>query len=162
MATYGKALLVYGKALPVTDCKNYDQAMLSTSERMAQKLNQALKEKGLTQTAFATLCGASKQTVHSWKKTGRIDKMHLQKFVEILGHPLEWWLEVEQPQTQAAHAVKSNENPAHKLNGWPFTSVSKSEYDRLTERQRGMVEGYIKGILSEGLPVKSDHDTKAA
>ena len=62
---------------------------------MAEKLKQALKTKGMSQVAFATACGVSKQAVQSWIKTGRIDKKHLPKFVEVLGLPLGWWLEVE-------------------------------------------------------------------
>ena len=156
MASHGKALLVLSKALPANGSKTYDQAMLSTSELLAQKLAQALKEKGLTQSELAALCGESKQTVYSWKKTGRIDKKHLQKFVEIFGHPLQWWFGVHVPQPAQKHMAGDNDAAPYHLNRWPFASVSQKEWASLSERQAGLVEGYIKGILAEEPPVKSN------
>lgn len=160
MVANSKALLVTSKALPIKHRITYDKAMLSTSQRMAEKLKEALAAKGLSQTAFAALCGASKQTVQSWVKTGRVDKKHLPKFVEILGYPLTWWLdaEVRGATTVYIGALPHANEPAatyHHSADWPFLSVSKPEYAQLTERQKGLVEGYIQGLLNEAPPAKS-------
>lgn len=140
--------------------------MLSTSERMAEKLRQALKTKGMSQVAFATACGVSKQAVQSWIKTGRIDKKHLPKFVEVLGLPLIWWLDAEASSyLPAAMAIESTniitdtDTPSYVLNKWPFTSISPSEYNRLSDRQTGMVEGYIRALLMDAESSKRNGTT---
>jgi len=46
---------------------------------------------------IAKACGASKQAVQGWIKTGRIDKKHLPKLAELTKLPLEWWLDSSQP-----------------------------------------------------------------
>ncbi len=126
--------------------------MLSTSAKMAQKLGQALEESGLTQTALAERCGVSKQAVQGWLKTGRIDKGRLAKLVDATGKPLTWWLDAE-PTHQATNIV-SDSLSDYKASRWPFTTISQHDYKRLNERQMGMVEGYIKGLLSEVMPAK--------
>jgi transcriptional regulator with XRE-family HTH domain len=144
-----KALLVHGKALADSGAETYDKAMLSTSTRLAAKLKTALAEKSMSQTAFAEKCGVSKQAVQGWVKTGRIDKGHIAKFVDILDKPLEWWLDVDAAPAQSSIGVRETSRTEYKLNRWPFLSVSQREYERLDERQMGMVEGYIKGLLAE-------------
>ena len=140
--------------------------MLSTSERMAEKLKQALKTKGMSQVAFATACGVSKQAVQSWIKTGRIDKKHLPKFVEVLGLPLNWWLGAEaSTYSPAAMAIESTniitdtDTPNYVPSKWPFTSISPSEYNRLSDRQAGMVEGYIRALLMDAESSKRNGTT---
>lgn len=166
MAADSKALLVQSKALADTAPATYDEAMLSTSERMAEKLKQALKTKGMSQVAFATACGVSKQAVQSWIKTGRIDKKHLPKFVEVLGLPLNWWLGAEAstypPAAMAiepANIITDTDTPSYALSKWPFTSISPSEYNRLSDRQTGMVEGYIRALLMDAESSKRNGTT---
>ena len=166
MAADSKALLARSKALADTAPASYDEAMLSTSERMAEKLKQALKTKGMSQVAFATACGVSKQAVQSWIKTGRIDKKHLPKFVEVLGLPLSWWLEVEATTYLPATALTptkvistDTDTPNYVSSKWPFTSISPSEYNRLSDRQTGMVEGYIRALLIDAESSKRNGTT---
>ena len=147
-----KALLANGKALADCTPAPYDKAMLSTSAKMAQKLGQALKESGLTQTALAERCGVTKQAVQGWLKTGRIDKGRLNSLATVTGKPLEWWLDAE-PHDSTVHHI-SSEKSEYKVNQWPFTTIAPKDYQRLTERQMGMVEGYIKGLLNEVMPAK--------
>lgn len=127
--------------------------MLTTSARMAQKLKAALAEKGLSQVELARMCGASKQAVQSWVKTGRIDKSHLPKFVEIFGRPLEWWLDTDENTSTTARLIESS-NINNQFNKWPFSSINQKEYAQLSERQMGMVEGYIRAMLQERIEVK--------
>lgn len=119
---------------------------------MAQKLGQALEESGLTQTVLAERCGVSKQAVQGWLKTGRIDKGRLASLASATGKPLEWWLDAE--PTPLAINSASESLSEYKASRWPFTFISQQDYQRLSERQMGMVEGYIKGLLSEVLPAK--------
>lgn len=138
--------------------------MLSTSERMAEKLKEALKTRGLSQVAFAELCGVSKQAVQSWVKTGRVDKKHLPKFVEVLAYPLEWWLGAEVSGTQHTQPTppliaRETDERAYSLSQWPFISITQSEYARLSERQMGSVEGYVRALLNESAPAKRNGTT---
>lgn len=148
------------------DCTAYDKAMLSTSERMAQKLKQALSTRGLSQVAFAEACGVSKQAVQSWIKTGRVDKKHLPKFVEVLNYPLGWWLSTEEasssyPPAPAPTKIIATDSDAKPIAGtpWPFFSISQSEYRQLSDRQMGMVEGYVRALLTEAASAKRNGTT---
>ena len=166
MDANSKALLVQGKALADPYFEPYSKAMLSTSERMADKLKAALASRGMSQVAFAEKCGVSKQAVQSWVKTGRVDKKHLPKFVEVLGYPLEWWLDPDATTNDShrsppppAHHVKEQEPTPYSLSSWPFISISPSEYACLTERQMGSVEGYVRALLNESAPAKRNGTT---
>lgn len=158
MAPDGKALLARGKALADSTSTAYDQAMLSTSQRMAEKLKTALAARGLSQKEFAERCGASKQAVQGWIKTGRVDKKHLPKFVEVLKYPLEWWLDgtIAAPSTKKSQITEPE--PAYTLH-WPFSNISRAEYETLNDHQKGMVEGFIKGLLKPAAPAKSNGTT---
>lgn len=143
-------------------CTTYDKAMLSTSQLMADKLRRALNTRGMSQAVFAERCKVSKQAVQGWLKTGRVDKKHLQTFVAVLGYPLEWWLDADAsaaipaPAPSPSHVAREPVPIQYGSTAWPFDSVSPTEYATLTERQKGMVEGYIKGLLHESPPAKSN------
>lgn len=129
---------------------------------MAEKLRTALLARAMSQTEFASRCIVSKQAVQGWLKTGRVDKKHLPTFVEVLGYPLEWWLDASttvvpaQSAPNSAHAARDAEPIRYTDLVWPFASISTTEYGCLSERQKGMVEGYIKGLLNEAQPAKSN------
>lgn len=160
MGADSKALLAQGKALADSTCTAYDKAMLSTSQLMAEKLRRALNTRGMSQATFAERCSVSKQAVQGWLKTGRVDKKHLQTFVAVLGYPLEWWLDASAsnptPAPSPSHVAREPVPIQYDNTGWPFASISATEYANLTERQKGMVEGYIKGLLHESPPAKSN------
>ena len=59
--------------------------------------------------------------------------------------------------------------PAHETgasylnsNPWPFESVSHTDYARLSERQKGLIEGYTKRLIEETEHIKSNGRHKAA
>ena len=66
---------------------------------------------------------------------------------------------------QAAMAVESTniiadtDTPSYALSKWPFTSISPSEYNRLSDRQTGMVEGYIRALLMDAESSKRNGTT---
>lgn len=135
----------------------YHEAMLSTSEKLAVRLKQAVKESGLSQVAIAEKCAVSKQAVSGWLKTGRIDKQHLLKVAGITSRAMSWFVEeVEQyAYVQGGHKVTDEgKNPTPSC--WPFVSISATEYGCLSERQKGLVEGYVKGLLSESQNINRD------
>lgn len=66
--------------------------MLTTAERMAAKLAEALSSPPLKHTDVAAACGVTKQAVQGWLRTGRFDKRHLPTLARITNKPLEWWL----------------------------------------------------------------------
>lgn len=45
---------------------------------------------------------------------------------------------------------------------WPFNHVTYAEYSTLSERQRTMIEGYVRGLLHENNQTKSDKANLAA
>jgi transcriptional regulator with XRE-family HTH domain len=97
-----KALVDLGKALPAHAIAFYDQAMLSTSNRLAKKLALVLAETGIRQSQIADGCGVSKQAVQGWVKTGRIDKKHLTTLAELSGRSLGWWLDADDGKEQTS------------------------------------------------------------
>ena len=156
MGADGKALLSISKALPEIYCDKYDKAMLSSASIIALKLNAFLKDSGMQKTVLGVKCGASKQAVNGWAKTGRIGKDKLLLLAEATGKPLEWWLDGIPPEDTSGPSVLVREDSAiYHLPRWPFTSIGVDEYVMLDEQQRAMVEGYIKGLLAQTLPIKS-------
>lgn len=155
-----KALLAHGKALPACGVGLYDQAMLSTAATVADKLRLALREAGVTQTQVAQYCGVTKQAVQGWIKTGRIDKQRLPKLAEITGRPLSWWLDGKEAESTAHLTMESAKE--YSISEWPFESITPGEYNRLTSRQRALVEGYVRGLLAQPTADKSDRVSNGA
>lgn len=69
--------------------------MLSTAEKMAAKLAEAISHPKIPQTTIAEACGVTKQAVQGWLKNGRIDKGHFAALARVTGRPLEWWFDAE-------------------------------------------------------------------
>lgn len=57
-----------------------------------EKIRYALKRASLTQTAVAQSIGVTPQSVYKWIKTGKIDKVNLQKLADLTGLRIEWFL----------------------------------------------------------------------
>lgn len=138
--------------------------MLTSSEILAAKLVQAMDEREISSAALAKAIGATKQAVYSWRKTGRIDKKHLQALATITGKPLAWWLEQESStnyQTAApvplqTHRATNSAPAPYRAQQWPFLEVSESEYNALLPTQKAQVEGFVKGLLAESGRTKSN------
>lgn len=174
-----KALLAHGKALPLACCTDENKAMLTHAEQLALKLRYVLEERGITQTAIATACDASKQAVQGWKKTGRIAKHHLPKLAELTKLPLEWWLDPDAaipprlgdvlatPTPAESSAARASEISAKytviKGAAWPFKSVTPEQYDTLSPTRKAAVEEIILGMTSvEPLEDKSEPSPRTA
>lgn len=155
MATDTKALLAMCKALSCTHTNPDNKAMLSTSQQIATKLQQFLRETGITPTAIANACSVSRQAVQGWKKTGRIDKMKFQRLVQFSERPMTWWLDsqemegtnegMQQHVSDCAPAWKSSQGtPPY----WPFKTVLWADFDRLPAEDKTQIEGHIKLLIS--------------
>ena len=99
--------------------------MLSTSQRLAGKLDEAIRESNLKQTDIATACGVTKQAVQGWLKTGRIAKNHLPKLADITGRPLAWWLAGE--QTDEVVQPDENARVLTELRSWRMHASTRSQ-----------------------------------
>lgn len=99
--------------------------MLSTSQRLAEKLEEAIRESQLKQTDIAIACGVTKQAVQGWLKTGRIAKNHLPKLADITGRPLAWWLAGEHTD----ELVQQDENARilTELKSWRMHASTRSQ-----------------------------------
>lgn len=139
--------------------------MLSTAETIKKKLAEVIAS-GIKQTQIAQHCDVSKQAVQSWKNTGRIDKRHLQALSEVSGRPLTWWLDMaEDPPAQPPPTLTAMERTPTYIGSdpsWPFQTVQRRDYDKLTMQQRSQVEGYIHGLLAEATRNKRDGNPQAA
>lgn len=115
--------------------------MLSTSQRMAKKLAEAIARPPITQSKIAAECKVTKQAVQGWLKTGRFDKKHLPKLSEITGRPLSWWLDssegtltATETGTDSFSATGTTDDLLHNLQDWRLQASSKSQevLDQLT------------------------------
>lgn len=169
MGIYSKALLVVGKALPQKSLPAYHQAMLSTSEKMAQKMRLALADARLTQTELAARCGVSKQAVQSWVKTGRVDKKHITAIAQATGKPLEWWLDapeasaaLAQPAPTKCSAQEKSVPYRSSAPPWPFVSISHAQYALLSDAQKAQAEAFVKYLLTEAAPQNKSRGAQRA
>ena len=55
--------------------------------------------------------------------------------------------------------ITDTDTPNYVSSKWPFTSISPSEYNRLSDRQTGMVEGYIRALLMDAESSKRNGTT---
>lgn len=99
--------------------------MLSTSQRLAGKLEEVIRESNLKQSDIAVACGVTKQAVQGWIKTGRIAKNHLPKLAEISGRPLTWWLAGE--QTEEEPQTNESARILNELKSWRMNASTRSQ-----------------------------------
>ena len=99
--------------------------MLSTSQQLAAKLEEAIRESNLKQIDIATACGVTKQAVQGWLKTGRIAKNHLPKLADISGRRLEWWL--AEKQSEETELLDESARILSELRGWRMHASTRSQ-----------------------------------
>jgi len=63
---------------------------VKTADVIAERIKPALQ--GVNLTSLAAACGVTRQAVDGWKRTGRIDKRHLQTIAKFTGRPVEHFL----------------------------------------------------------------------
>lgn len=77
-----------------------------SSAEVARRLKKALKNKGKTQAAIASLCGVTPQALTGWLTTGAIHKRHLIAIAEFLNEPIHYFIDPDydpaSPRAQGA------------------------------------------------------------
>lgn len=156
MGANRKAILANSKALHTEKDGSYYQAMLSTSADLAARLQVAFERTKMSQAEFARACGASRQGVRSWLTTGRIAKGKLVTFSQVTGVSIEELLG-QGPPAPAAPAAPMF--PAYRSAGahpaedatrgpWPFSSFTRYEFLALPPEDRGIAEGFVRGLIA--------------
>lgn len=158
ISPHSKALRDFSKALPITECGPYHEKMTkaaNTSLELAERLRAAVAATGMTRVDFAKACGVSKQAVHSWLTTGRIDKQKLLKFAEVSQVSVHSLLGAQDPltvysPTQSNGPVLLADRRAafQQAPAWPFTAFSAQDYAALPQDVRSIAEGFITGLVA--------------
>lgn len=74
-------------------------------QRLAQKIDEALHESGLTPADAARLCDVTPQAVNGWLRTGRIRKSLLAIIARATNRPIEWFFESAMHQPRAEYSL---------------------------------------------------------
>lgn len=86
-----------------------NQAMLEYSH-VAQRIRDAIRAAGMTNTDLAERLGVSVQAVGQWMKKGRIDKRHLPALAACTGKPVEYFLADNWQDTVAVREMVAGYN----------------------------------------------------
>jgi transcriptional regulator with XRE-family HTH domain len=105
--------------------------MLSTAQKMAMKLAEAIQHPPIEQTVIANACGVTKQAVSGWLKTGRFDKKHLPTLARVTGRSLDWWLDSDESKNSSDEELAM----LNVLQDWRMHASTRSQttIDRLTD-----------------------------
>jgi len=125
-----------------------------TSNPIGLKFHEVMKEKGLiaNYAAVAKAFDVATTSVYDWVDHGRISKERYRQLVEWSGRPLDWWFDIQPAAAlpMPIHAVNEQQPvyqfPPHPA--WPF-SVSLDDYRRLSDSDRGRIDGYITSIVEQ-------------
>lgn len=123
------------------------------------------------QSAIARLLGVSPQVIKNWESRG-ISIEGALTAQKIIGCDANWLLSGEPeaivytnttwtPTQRRASALVTDLPPAqYRDESWPFPTINKAEIARLSENERGQIEGFIKALLLSSMPpLKSNGST---
>jgi hypothetical protein len=136
---------------------------MTTLHPSVQRLYQAAKDlRDVSgQSAVARLLGATPQVVKNWEARGISNEGALLA-QKIIGCNANWLLEGIAQMRNAAWSpgpgptVMTAEVPSAALyefksdSDWPFRDITADEIKKLSEFDRGQIEGFIKGMLQPG------------
>ena len=138
-----------------------------TSNRLGQKLNEVMREKGIEgdYAALATVFGVKTPSVYDWITHGPLGKERYACLVEWSGRGLSWWFDVPEPSreekpTSTVHTLmvaESNStyemNPASQKS--PFPRISNEEWALLAPHEVREIETYAMGLMA-GIRMHTD------
>ena len=126
-------------------------------ESVGDRIKEAIKGSGLTQSAVADQCGVSKQAITGWIKTSSIDKQNLLKLCKITNANYEWMLSGKKPQdNELAAGIKDNKGMYEVTrDNAQFLSV----LDQLDTKSRHQLSIYMEGLLA-GQSGRTELDAK--
>lgn len=148
---------------------------------VGERIRQAREFRGLTGQQLATLAGYKHQSAIG-NLENRATGTGGNKLVDVaraLDFSVQWLLsgpDTDDMRTVAPFSTHKIEacpppaylpaNPPARLDfgqpRWPFENISAEDYARLTDRQQGMVEGYIRSLIEYGTQNKSGNSQHAA
>ena len=131
---------------------------IDTDNPLGLKLNEVMAEKGIAGD-YAALARAFEVTTPSardWIKNGRMATKRYQALVDWSGRSLHWWFDIHGPGPggPALFTGDSDVRPWGAL-AWPFLSFSAAEIQRLPDGARREIEAFVRGVLSQHMPIKS-------
>lgn len=137
---------------------------LSTMVDYWERLSEALKYAGVTVKQLQDHLSVSYQAMKKLEdgKTKSLTAENNAKAARYLGVD-SYWLATGQGEKVKAMGTHTATEPIgiYKVIQWPFEAVTPDQYDRLGERQKGMVEGYVRGLL-ESAPESQKQEKRAA
>lgn len=146
---------------------------------IGERIRQAREYRGLSGEQLARTCGYKNQSGIS-NLENRASTSGGTKIVAIaraLDVSVKWVLDGpdvlnmqdvkrfdERESGSATHFIGEDDHARRKYDAslWPFQSVTREEYSRLTSHQRATVEGFVRGLLSEHAAHKSADETRSA
>lgn len=129
-----------------------------TQHPFGQKLNAVMAEKGIAgdYAALAREFGVQPASTKDWVLYGRFSKEHFRRLVEWSGRSLHWWFDVPQPDfsfvtsdNRVAHVVIKDSAPELAAGGWPFSSLTRSDWDDLSFAAKHAVEAFARATLEQ-------------
>lgn len=152
-----------------------DAANLKTMVDYWDRLQASIAHAGVTLKDLQTHLDVSYQAMKKvadgkTKSLSAENNSHAARFLGVNAH---WLATGEETMTLADSQIRGGQaaNPSiqahnmdavHRGDSWPFESVSYAEYMQLSERQKGLIEGYAKRLIDESAQIKSNGSHKAA
>lgn len=144
-----------------------DRATLSTMVDYAERLQAAISHAGVTSKALQDHLKISYQAMKKVEdgKTKSLSAENNARAARFLGVDSFWLATGEdsmilsqtelQSQKIGYAQVAQESMQAHDF-AWPFETISYTEFQLLSERQKGLVEGYTKKLIDDATPNKSN------
>jgi transcriptional regulator with XRE-family HTH domain len=137
-----------------TACNKYINGLFSIAavvptDRNKRSIDRALdlaKSRGMNQSKFAEKMNVGAQDITNWKSRGMpTDK--LEDAADTLHCSVDFLLGRE---VKAKHLPSgSAANVVQLANAWPFSPVTREQYDNLPDTAKEQIRGYIEGKVSE-------------
>ena len=122
---------------------------------------------GLTEQQLADRVGVTRAAVQQWEREGgtaprRSLQDRVAKALEITVAEL---LGVYEPPQSAKISTREQDSPTYQINhAWPFTHVTKAQWDSLSQYAKGEIEGRILEMArhASGASSRNEKSQKAA
>jgi transcriptional regulator with XRE-family HTH domain len=121
----------------------------------AERLQAAIAEhpKRPSQADLARAAGIKSSSMADWftgkTSSANVKALPLLKAAAFLGVRAQWLLDGR--GARAAFAAQGHEarEPVASWDTWPFPSIARQRFERLSERQKGMIEAFVEHKIAE-------------
>lgn len=131
---------------------------ITVVKTFAERLTYARELRALTQQEVARQVGCSQGTIGNLESGARLNARYLIPLSRALGVSADWLYD-GRGEIPRRDEIRTGENltAAHYHVGWPFSNISPEDYfEKLTEYDRGRVEGFAVSLLGDGIPNKRE------